>query len=69
MINGVQQFVSIRAEVKDVPLYLYLHGGPRDAAFPLVMKYNKDIEKHFIKTLYSWQVIHREVSWDFFYNS
>ncbi|MBU3878504.1 alpha/beta hydrolase [Faecalicatena sp. AGMB00832] len=53
MINGVQQFVSIRAEVKDTPLLLYLHGGPGDAALPLVMKYNKELEKYF--TVVIWE--------------
>lgn len=53
MINGVKQFVSIRAEVKDAPLLLYLHGGPGDTALPLVMKYNKKLEKYF--TVVIWE--------------
>ncbi|XBX03999.1 alpha/beta hydrolase [Enterocloster clostridioformis] len=39
-VNGVPQFVSIRAEKEKAPLLIYLHGGPGDAAFPLVMTYN-----------------------------
>lgn len=46
-INGVPQYVSIRAEIENAPLLLYLHGGPGDAALPLVIKYNKELEKHF----------------------
>lgn len=46
-LNGAKQFVSIRAEREGLPLLLYLHGGPGDAALPLVMKYNKALEKSF----------------------
>lgn len=46
-LNGVPQFVSIRAEKENAPLLLYLHGGPGDAALPLVMKYNKMLEQQF----------------------
>lgn len=53
MINGVPQFVSIRAEAEAAPLLLYLHGGPGDAALPLIMKYNRELEKHF--TLVVWE--------------
>lgn len=47
-INGTEQFVSIRSEKDYAPLLLYLHGGPGDAALPLVLKYNRELEKHFI---------------------
>lgn len=46
-LNGVPQFVSIRAERENAPLLLYLHGGPGDAALPLVRKYNRALESHF----------------------
>lgn len=52
-INGVLQYVSIRAERKNAPLLLYLHGGPGDAALPLVMKYNRALEK--IYTVVIWE--------------
>lgn len=35
-INGIPQFLSIRAEHESVPLLLYLHGGPGDAALPSI---------------------------------
>ena len=38
-VNGVELFVSIRAEKENAPILLYLHGGPGDAALPLVLKY------------------------------
>lgn len=52
-INGVLQYVSIRTERKNAPLLLYLHGGPGDAALPLVMKYNRELEKSY--TVVIWE--------------
>lgn len=52
-LNGAPQFVSIRAQTENAPLLLYLHGGPGDAALPLVMKYNRDLEKRF--TVVVWE--------------
>lgn len=52
-LNGVSQFVSIRAENENSPLLVYLHGGPGDAALPLVMKYNKMLEQQF--TVVVWE--------------
>lgn len=52
-LNGVPQFVSIRAEKEAAPLLVYLHGGPGDAALPLVMKYNKMLEQKF--TVVVWE--------------
>lgn len=52
-LNGVPQFVSIRAEKRNAPLLVYLHGGPGDAALPLVMKYNKMLEQQF--TVIVWE--------------
>jgi pimeloyl-ACP methyl ester carboxylesterase len=46
-INGKKQCVSIRGEKPDLPVLLYLHGGPGDAALPLVAKYNKRLEEIF----------------------
>lgn len=52
-LNGVPQYVSIRAEKENAPLLIYLHGGPGDAALPLLMKYNKMLEQQF--TLVVWE--------------
>lgn len=52
-INGVQQFISIRAQKPKLPLLLYLHGGPGDTALPLVLKYNSELEKYF--TVVVWE--------------
>lgn len=50
-INGVQQYISIRSEKEQAPLLLYLHGGPGDAALPLMLKFNRELER-FLRLLY-----------------
>jgi pimeloyl-ACP methyl ester carboxylesterase len=47
-INGTKQCISIRADNPQNPILLYLHGGPGDAALPLVAKYNRQIESCFV---------------------
>jgi pimeloyl-ACP methyl ester carboxylesterase len=47
-LNGARQCVSIRGSNPRHPLLLYLHGGPGDAALPLVAKYNRQLENHFV---------------------
>jgi len=46
-INNKKQCLSIRAGNTNAPILLYLHGGPGDAALPLVAKYNKQLEDIF----------------------
>lgn len=46
-INGKKQFLSVRSDGEKLPVLLYLHGGPGDAALPLVAKYNRSLEKYF----------------------
>lgn len=46
-INGCKQFLSIRSDGSDRPILLYLHGGPGDAALPLVSKYNSALTENF----------------------
>lgn len=48
LINDVEQFVSIRGMSEQLPLLIYLHGGPGDAALPLVRKYNSALEDDFL---------------------
>lgn len=52
-LNGCKQFLSVRAAEPGLPLLLYLHGGPGDAALPLVHKYNGPLEEFF--TLAVWE--------------
>ncbi|AHI55610.1 alpha/beta hydrolase [Listeria ivanovii] len=43
-INDNKQCISVRTKNINNPILLYLHGGPGDAALPLVAKYNKNLE-------------------------
>lgn len=52
-INGKKQYLSIRSRIAGLPLLLYLHGGPGDAALPLMNKYNSDLENKF--TVVIWE--------------
>ena len=52
-INGKQQYLSIRSRASGLPLLLYLHGGPGDAALPLMNKYNSELESKF--TVVVWE--------------
>lgn len=46
-ISGSQLFVAVRADKAGLPLLLYVHGGPGDAALPLVLKYNSELSKGY----------------------
>lgn len=52
-INGIKQYLSIRSKASGLPLLLYLHGGPGDAALPLMNKYNSALESRF--TVVIWE--------------
>lgn len=52
MINGTKLFVSVRSQKKDLPLLVYLHGGPGDAAYPLLLKYNRPLENAFTMVVF-----------------
>lgn len=47
-INGQKQFLSIRSQSPNLPILLYIHGGPGDTALPLMNKYNYPLENKFI---------------------
>lgn len=52
-INGVKQYVQIISENSANPLLIYLHGGPGDAALPLIEHFNLDLAKKY--TLVIWE--------------
>lgn len=52
-VNGAEQYISMRSEKEHAPLLLYLHGGPGDAALPLVLKFHKELEEFF--TVVVWE--------------
>lgn len=53
VINGVKQCVHIISENSANPLLVYLHGGPGDAALPLMERFNSDLAKKY--TLIIWE--------------
>ncbi len=46
-INGVKQYVHVISTDLDHPILVYLHGGPGDAALPLVEHFNADLSKKY----------------------
>jgi len=46
-INNSKQCIAVSSTKSARPILLYLHGGPGDAAMPLVAKYNKGLEDIF----------------------
>ncbi|MFR3685980.1 MAG: alpha/beta fold hydrolase [Enterococcus sp.] len=53
LINGVKQYIHIISENSENPLLLYLHGGPGDAALPLIEHFNVDLAKRY--TVIIWE--------------
>lgn len=53
VINGVKQYVQFISENVEDPVLIYLHGGPGDAALPLVEHFNKELAQKY--TLVIWE--------------
>lgn len=53
VINGVKQYIQIISVNFANPLLVYLHGGPGDAALPLIEHFNADLAKSY--TLIIWE--------------
>lgn len=47
-INGIDQGMFIVGERADLPIVLFVHGGPGMPEYPLTEKYQTPIESHFI---------------------
>jgi len=47
-INGVEQFFILRGKSVDNPVLLMLHGGPGSPQAHMNLKYNKELEDHFL---------------------
>jgi proline iminopeptidase len=47
-IGGIKQFIVIRGKSTQNPVLLMLHGGPGSPQMPMNLKYNKELEDHFI---------------------
>ena len=52
-INGVKQYIHILSKNISNPILVYLHGGPGDAALPLVKHFNLPLSEHY--TLVIWE--------------
>jgi pimeloyl-ACP methyl ester carboxylesterase len=51
-VNGVEQYLEIKAVSRTNPVLLFIHGGPSWPATPMIRKYNQDITNDFV--LVSW---------------
>ena len=47
-INGIEQFVLIRGKNINNPVLLMLHGGPGSPQAHMNVKYNKELEDHYV---------------------
>lgn len=48
VLGGFEQTLLIRGESKDLPVLLYLHGGPGGGQIPIARFYSEELEKHFV---------------------
>ncbi|MFT4413027.1 alpha/beta fold hydrolase [Fredinandcohnia humi] len=47
-LGGVDQWITVRGRNKDLPILLYLHGGPGSPQTGAQQKYNPELEEHFL---------------------
>lgn len=47
-LGGVNQWITIRGRKKELPILLYLHGGPGSPQTGAQQKYNRELEDHFL---------------------
>ena len=48
ILGGVEQWITIRGKDKELPILLFLHGGPGTPQVGVQQKYNAELEEHFI---------------------
>lgn len=48
MLEGVEQWYTIRGRSKNLPLLLFLHGGPGSPQTGAQRKYNDSLEEHYL---------------------
>ncbi|MBB4825905.1 pimeloyl-ACP methyl ester carboxylesterase [Sporosarcina luteola] len=53
LLNGVKQYVHVISNNLNNPILIYLHGGPGDAALPLVEHFNDELSEKY--TLVIWE--------------
>jgi proline iminopeptidase len=47
-LGGVDQWITIRGRHKELPILLFLHGGPGSPQTGAQQKYNSELEDHFL---------------------
>ncbi|MCM3767680.1 alpha/beta fold hydrolase [Neobacillus niacini] len=47
-LGGVEQWITIRGRNKELPILLFLHGGPGSPQTGAQQKYNRDLEDHYL---------------------
>lgn len=47
MINGALQYIYLLSENKNLPLLVYIHGGPGDTALPLILHYQSELAHYY----------------------
>ena len=47
-LGGVEQYVEIRGASRDLPVLLYLHGGPCMPASPLLRYHQAELSRSFV---------------------
>ncbi|MEJ2703429.1 MAG: alpha/beta hydrolase [Sedimentisphaerales bacterium] len=47
-LDGVDQWILVRAEDRSNPVLLWLHGGPGSPTMPLASQHDRELVKHFV---------------------
>lgn len=50
--GGARLYFETRGDIMDVPIFLWLHGGPGGAERPLFRYFNSDLERRFLVVYY-----------------
>ena len=47
-VGGIDQWLAVWGRSQDLPVLLFLHGGPGSAETPFLLRWNRDLGDHFI---------------------
>lgn len=48
MLGGAEQWITIRGKSRELPILLFLHGGPGSPQIGALAKYNRALEDHYL---------------------